>query len=125
VVLLLLVIAQNAPLPIAEIEASDMVGVGGPDLRPGIGVYQLKREQNRKGKMHRPPNLLAWADRIPVSTRVVVLDLPDAAQVDDNTALELRALIGRFHTEHRQLVLCGLTSEHYEQLCKARGSRAV
>ncbi len=121
VVLLLWVIVQDAVVPIAEVEPSDLVGVGGLELPPGIGVFQLEREANRKGRMHRLPNLLAWADRIPKQTRVVVLDLHDAAQVDDNAALELRALIGRFQKEDRHLVLSGVTAEHYQQLTAAGG----
>lgn len=121
VIVLLWVIVQDAIVPIAEIEPSDLVRVGALELPPGIGVFQLEREQNRSSKMHRLPNLLAWADRIPPGTRVVVLDLHDAAQVDDNAALELRALIGRFEKEHRHLVLSGVSKEQYRQLCLAGG----
>lgn len=117
--LLLWGIVQDAVVPIAEIEPSDLVGVGGLALPPGLAVYQLQREANRTGKMHRLPNLLAWADRIPTSTKVVVLDLHDAAQVDDNAALELRALIGRFQRESRNLVLSGVSAEQYAQLVAA------
>lgn len=125
VALLVWVIVMDALVPIAEIEESHLVGVGGLQLPAEIGVYQLDREQNRKGRMHRLPNLLAWADRIPKQIRVVVLDLHDAAQVDDNAALELRALIGRFHKEDRHLVLSGVTAEHYQQMTAAGGGEPL
>lgn len=125
VLLLMWAIVQDAVVPIAEIEPSDLVGVGGLELPEGIGVYQLEREERRKGRVHRLPNLLAWADRIPAGTRVVVLDLHDAAQVDDNAALELRALIRRFAKEDRFLVISGVSAEHFRQLAAAGGSEAL
>ncbi|MCB9840929.1 MAG: DUF1275 family protein [Phycisphaeraceae bacterium] len=124
VLLLLWVIVQDAVVPIAEIEPSDLVELAGLALPPGIAVYQLDREERRRGRVHRLPNLLAWADRVPATARVVVLDLNDAAQVDDNAALELRALIHRLHKEDRRLVLSGVSRERYKQLAEAGGPGA-
>lgn len=125
VLVLLWIIIQDAVVPIAEIEPSDLVVVGGLELPPGIAVYQLDREERRRRRVHRLPNLLAWADRVPARARVVVLDLHDAAQVDDNAALELRAMIQRFQREGRFLVVSGVSSEHYKQLAEAGAGDAL
>jgi uncharacterized membrane protein YoaK (UPF0700 family) len=112
--------------PIAAIEPSDLVANGaGADLPDGLSVFHLRRDaartsgDARRERLHSLPNLIAWSDRLPPKTRVVILDLSDVSQLDGDAAFEIRALLAAFRTVGRHLVLAGVTREQYQQLAQA------
>jgi len=124
VLFLLWVIYQDLRRPICEIEPSDLESTSGLDLPEDIAVYHLRRDSRRRGKAHRLPNLLAWSERLPPGKRVVILDLGDVTEVDENSALEFRALVRQFHATGRRLVIAGLTRDQYRALRASAGGDA-
>lgn len=112
------IIYQDVTRPIVEIEPSSTLG-DAADLPASLAVFHLRKDRDRHGHIHRMPNLLAWSDRIPPETRVVILDLGEVTRLDANAAEELRALLLRFSVQGRRLVISGMTGEQYEQLRRA------
>jgi hypothetical protein len=111
------IIYQDLARPIAEIEPSDLVGNGaGIDLDKRLAVFHLRRGKGKSGRVLRMPNLTTWVERLPETTSVVILDMGDAAQIDQNSALEVRGVLSRLRHEGRHLVLAGLSPEQYQQL---------
>lgn len=106
-------IYQDVSRPIAEIESSDLVT---PEVVSGIAVYHVRRGRSRRDKAHRMPDLHAWADRLPRTTRVVILDLSEASELDANAAGELRAVLDHFAKQRRRLVLSGIDAEQFTRL---------
>jgi anti-anti-sigma regulatory factor len=49
----------------------------------------------------------------------MILDLGDVTRLDANATEELRALLTRFSTQGRKLVISGMTGAQYEQLRRA------
>lgn len=125
VLFLVWLIWQDVRHPIAEIEPSELVADFGLKLPPEIVVYHLRHDQTRRGGLQRLPNLLAWSERVPRAARVVVLDLTDVTQLDGDAAYELRAALARLHTQHRTLVIAGLSAEQTEQLRAAHAGEAL
>ncbi|MBX3385616.1 MAG: DUF1275 family protein [Phycisphaeraceae bacterium] len=128
VIFLIWIIYQDLAHPIAEIEPSTLEQFGGGD-RPDaegqsaeplfdrrLAVYHVRRPESRKGRTHRMPNLLAWADRLPEHVRVVILDLAEVDRIDANSAIELCELVDRSRRQGRDLVIAGITPEQFEQL---------
>lgn len=117
VLFLIWIIYRDIRTPIAEIEATDMpAGPGALRLPPTLAVYHVSKEKGRDGEIHRMPNLLAWADRLPDTVRVVVLDLGETGRYDSNAVMELRALVGRFQSQSRGLIIAGLSREAHAHL---------
>lgn len=111
---LIWIIYRDIRAPIAEIEPSGLVGgEHGLPVPAALAVFHVRKERDRLGKPHRMPNLLAWADRLPVSVRVVVLDLGEKTTFDGNAVMELRALLTRFAAQGRRLVIAGVSGESY------------
>lgn len=109
VAFLVWIVFQDIRVPICEIRESDEVDEEtGLPLPPGLGVFHLRRDRKRATRAHRMPDLFAWSDRLPAATRVVVLDLHGAAAIDDNAAIELRALSQRFERTGRVLIIAGV-----------------
>jgi hypothetical protein len=108
--------------PIAEIEPSVLVSKeSGLDLPSAISIFHLRRDHDRHGKVHRLPNLAAWAEQLPTTTRVVILDLAGVIQVNANAAMELRALTGKFKRDSRALILAGINPQQFQQISRAVG----
>ncbi len=119
VLMLIWIIYQDLTTPIAEIEESDLVGDTSLGLPAALSVYHLRRRAGGVGsasKVHRMPNLLEWSDRLPHATRVVVLDMAGVEQLDANAALELRALLSRFKSQRRRLIISGISNEQFRRL---------
>lgn len=116
VLFLVWLIFQDLTRPIVEIEPSDLVSNQDLGLDERLAVFHLKRDRARQGRVHRMPNLLAWAERLPARTRVIILDLGDVTHLDANSALEICALLRLTRTQGRELVLSGLTGEQVDQL---------
>jgi hypothetical protein len=71
------------------------------------------------------PNLQAWAERLPPSTDVVVLDLDHVNQIDANSVLELRTVLSRMKSQDRHLILAGLSHDQVDQLRRAGAGDAL
>lgn len=120
VLFLLWIIYQDIRTPICEIEESALTdeeaGLGLPE---SIAVYHLRKDSGRNGKVHRLPDLLLWCERLPRTKEVIVLDLGDVAVLDENAALELRALMQRVASQGRRLVISGMTGPQYRAMREA------
>jgi anti-anti-sigma regulatory factor len=57
-----------------------------------------------------------WLERVPASSREVVLDLTNVQQIDHNSAIELRTLVRTMRADDRRLLLAGITPEQFVQL---------
>ncbi len=123
---LLWIVWQDVHAPICEIEASELVsGSGGWDLPKGLAVYHLRKDKDRRGAVHRMPDLLRWSERLHPSSRVVILDLSEVTTLDANAALELRTLIVQSKNLGRQLIFAGLNSEQYHAVREAGAGDAL
>jgi hypothetical protein len=116
VLFLIWIIYQDISRPIAEIETSDLI-IG--KVSDALAVFHLRKDRSRSGKIHRMPNLLAWAGRLSPTIRVVILDLGEASQLDANAAMELRSALAHFTAQRRQLIITGLSGEQFSQLRRA------
>jgi len=116
VLFLLWIIFIDSTRPIAEIEALGERHAGDHGLPPEIAVFHIRRDTRRKGRSHRLPNLLTWADNLPDRVRVVVLDFDHVTALDDNAAMELMAAVGHLTQADRKLVIAGITASQYAQL---------
>lgn len=126
VLFLLWIIIVDVRAPICEIETSAMVGGDdGLHLPEGIAVYHLRKDRDRKGKVHRLPDLLSWCARLPTRIRVVILDLGDVTVLDANAALELRALIKQATARGRRMVISGISGEQYSAMRRAGAGDAL
>jgi uncharacterized membrane protein YoaK (UPF0700 family) len=122
VLFLLWIIYQDISRPIAEIEESELVNeTAALGLPPELAIYHVRKDHLRAGKVHRMPNLLAWSDRLPLAARVVILDLDEVTNLDENSAIELRAALKKMDSQGRAMVLAGLTPRQFEQLRDAAG----
>jgi uncharacterized membrane protein YoaK (UPF0700 family) len=119
---LLWIIYQDVSRPIAEIEESELVGEDSDlGLPPEMFVYRVRKDHARAGKIHRMPNLLVWADLLPPHAKVVILDLDEVTQLDENSAIELRAAVQKFDDQNRYLIISGVTPDQFAQLNDAAG----
>jgi uncharacterized membrane protein YoaK (UPF0700 family) len=117
VVFLIWLIYRDVTTPIAEIEPSDLVGgENGLQLPAAMAVFHVRKEKDHRGEVHRMPNLQAWAERLPATTRVVVLDLGEKTTFDSNAVMELRAVLKSFATQDRRLLIAGLGFEQFQQI---------
>jgi uncharacterized membrane protein YoaK (UPF0700 family) len=122
VLFLLWIIYQDVSRPIAEIEESELVGEDSDlGLPPEMFVYRVRKDHARAGKIHRMPNLLVWADLLPPHAKVVILDLDEVTQLDENSAIELRAAVQKFDDQNRYLIISGVTPDQFAQLNDAAG----
>lgn len=119
---LLWIIYQDVSRPIAEIEESELVGEDSDlGLPPEMMVYHVRKDHARAGKIHRMPNLLVWSDLLPPHAKVVILDLDEVTQLDENSAIELRAAVQKFDDQDRHLIISGVTPDQFAQLNDAAG----
>lgn len=116
VLFLLWIVYQDVLRPIAELEPSTLVGESGYDLPPSMALFHLRHGRQNAARVHRLPNLVAWSEGLASEVRVVVLDLTDVTALNADSAVELRALLERLRSQHRSLVLAGLTHAQYLQL---------
>ncbi|HLO42039.1 MAG TPA: DUF1275 family protein [Phycisphaerales bacterium] len=121
VLFLIWIIYQDARAPICEIEESPLHQDRQYGLPSQIAVYHLRKDKVRRGRFHRLPDLLRWFERLPGDRKVIVLDLADLPQIDENAALELRALSRRLESQHRHLVIAGLTMAQFASLRERAG----
>ncbi len=115
VAFLIWIVYQDLVVPIAEIEPFSLVGAGSSfDLPSALAVFHLRKDHDRKGRVHRMPNLLEWSERLPPAIRVIVLDLGEVTQLNANAVLELRALLAHFKEQGRQLIVAGMNAQFRE-----------
>jgi len=122
VLFLAFVIYQDISRPIAEITAAEMsAGPDAIDLPPSMALYHLRKNVDRPDAAHRLPNLVAWSERLPETTRVVVLDLGSNTGLIDEAATQLRSLLLRMRLQGRRMILAGLDVEQCRRLQRAWG----
>lgn len=123
VLFLLWIVYQDLTRPIVEIEPSELVSGSTIGTESRLAVFHLRRDRGRERsrRVHRMPNLLAWAERLPPEVRVVILDLGVVDQLDGNSALEVCALLRLTRTQNRELILAGIKPDQFAQL-KAAGA---
>jgi uncharacterized membrane protein YoaK (UPF0700 family) len=122
VLFLLWIIYQDIRRPIAELEQSELMDASsGLNLPDSLAVYHIRRDARGRPGIHRMPNLLLWADRLPARARIVVLDLTDMQALDDNAALEIRATLSKASSGGRHMILAGLSPEQFDTLSGAPG----
>ncbi|HMN41414.1 MAG TPA: DUF1275 family protein [Phycisphaerales bacterium] len=123
---LLWIIVHDIRVPICEIEPSEAFGgASGMSLPESIAVFHLRKDKGRRGKSQRLPDLLRWCERLPPERRIVILDLGDVSVLDENAALELRALMKQSAARGRRLVISGLSGEQYRAMCQAGAGDAL
>jgi uncharacterized membrane protein YoaK (UPF0700 family)/anti-anti-sigma regulatory factor len=126
VLLLFWIVVHDVRTPICEIEPSTLVDTAaGYDLPQGLAVYHLRKDRDRSGGVHRLPDLLRWWERLPRDKQVVILDLTDITVIDDNAALELRALLKQAAASGRRVLVAGVTREQYQSMRDAGAGDAL
>ena len=121
VLLLLWIIYQDVVSPIAELEHSPTIDSHGTaGLPPQIALYRVKASARHGRRPLRLPDLLAWVEHLSPAARVVVLDLNSLATLDENEALEIRALHLHLEANSRALVLAGVGPALYTRLEQER-----
>jgi uncharacterized membrane protein YoaK (UPF0700 family) len=116
VAFLLWIIFQDVRTPICDIEGSDLGDDDlGIQLPEAIAVFHLRKGKGKADLAHRLPDLERWCERLPLSKRVVILDL-GAAELDADAASELRQLIVQSKARDRVIILSGISGAQYNQL---------
>lgn len=126
VLFLVWLIYRDVMVPIVEIRESELLEPGsGLDLPPRMSVYALRQDRRHIGHSHRMPDFFTWLERLPDTTRVVILDLGDVTKLDDASAVELRGLLRRVHAAGRQMVISGLSREQFAALRQSDPGEAL
>ncbi|MDI1290228.1 MAG: hypothetical protein PSX37_09820, partial [bacterium] len=111
------IVAADLWDPIAQLSSHrDVGGVLHEALPEGVTIYHLVKHERRRGRKARMPNLVAWAESLDGSARVVVLDLDGTDGLNSNALIELRVLAQRFAETGRALVLAGISAKCYASL---------
>jgi uncharacterized membrane protein YoaK (UPF0700 family) len=111
------IIWQDVSRPIADLEPEPLVAESaGVPAPPNVAFFRMRCRGNRRGGLHRLPNMQAWADALDPDVDVAVLDLSEADDVELAGAEELRTVAERFHRSHRALVLSGVDIGRFESL---------
>jgi uncharacterized membrane protein YoaK (UPF0700 family) len=111
------IIWQDVSRPIADLEPEPLVAESaGVPVPPNVAFFRMRCRGNRRGGLHRLPNMQAWADALDPDVDVAVLDLSEADDVELAGAEELRTVAERFHRSHRALVLSGVDIGRFESL---------
>ena len=117
VLFLLWIIYHDVKVPICEIEPSTLMhDSSGLNLPAGIAVFTLRKGESKLDKAHRLPDLLAWSERVPKTTRVLILDMNDATKINNDAIVEMRALIGYVAQSHRSLIIAGISRQGFEAI---------
>jgi hypothetical protein len=123
VALLLWIVFQDTRTPICTIRQAGILGPFHPFGT--VALYRLEHDPRRKGRVQRLPDLPRWWARLPASHTRVVLDLHSADLLDDNAALELRALALAARADGKTLVLAGFTPAQYARALRAGAGDAL
>lgn len=123
---LLWIIYQDIRRPISELEPSDLINRDyGLDLPKALAVFHIRRNATGQVGIHRIPNLLAWADRLPTETRVIILDFAEIALLNRNAVFEVRAVLDKLESQGRRLILSGISPEIYSELRRSDGRNNI
>ncbi len=122
VLFLLWIIYQDTTTPIAEIQPSTLTI---SDLPSTLAAFHLRKDHLRAGKPFRIPNLLAWSERLPPETRVVILDVAEIPELNANALLELKVLMQRFADIGRILIIAGMNAAHAEKMMTAAADQPL
>mgnify|MGYP001600015684 CR=1 FL=1 len=126
VLFLLWLVYQDVRRPISELEPSDLISRDyGLDVPKTLAVFHLRKNAAGRAGIHRMPNLLVWADRLPQETQVIILDLSEIAKLNGNAVLEVRAVLDRLEAQGRRLILSGISPERFAKLRRAGGRNCI
>lgn len=114
---LLWIVVQDVRRPIAELAPSDLMNdAAGLNLPKAMAIYHIRKDKRGRPGIHRMPNLMLWAERLPRETRVLILDLEEVVTLDGNSVFELRAMLSKMESQGKRLILAGITPERYAAL---------
>lgn len=118
-------VVHDLRVPTCEVSMSPAGITGALALPPGIALYHLRKDPRRRGRDHRLPDLLRWAEGLSPDCRAVVLDIEGDSHLDANTALELRSLVQQCGHRGVALILSGMRPEQYRALRSAGAGEAL
>ncbi len=114
-VFLSFIVWMDVRSPIADVRELDaLADVSGPlreMLPPSVGVYRL--HSGGRGDSHRSPDFLQWAERLPVTWRVVVLCFNPRVRFGEDAAQGLIAAAEKLERDGRHLVVAGISRSQY------------
>lgn len=117
---------QDLRKPISELEPSDMISREyGLDLPKALAVFHIRKNSKGQPGIHRMPNLLVWADRLPPETHVIILDFAEVASLNSNAVLEVRAVLDRLESQGRRLILSGISPDRFAKLRHAGAGNKI
>jgi uncharacterized membrane protein YoaK (UPF0700 family) len=121
VAFLIWLVYRDLRTPIATITPSELIREAtGLELPTGVLIFRLAGAAGGQANVvHRMPDLLRWADRLPSTTRIVVLDIGDAPPFNTNDVLELSALLRNFEHKGWKLIFAGLSAQQLHQIRSA------
>jgi uncharacterized membrane protein YoaK (UPF0700 family) len=107
--------------PMADIRELDLVN--DPELKLQGLLSQLLpqevamyRSSSGGRSEHRAPNFQLWIDRIPKTSRVIVLAISPLTRFDANAVMDLEAAVNRLHADQRHLIISGVTTHQFKAL---------
>jgi uncharacterized membrane protein YoaK (UPF0700 family) len=125
VLLLSWIVLVDLIRPIAELHQAALISRRS-DLPPeadSLAVYELRHKADRQGRLHHMPDLVAWAERLPESIQVVVLDFGRDAKLGREAIHDLLAVHRLFVASGRRLLVAGLDATLRRHLTDARRPR--
>lgn len=126
VLFLIWIIYQDIRKPISELEPSDVISREyGLELPKALAVFHLRKDAAGRAGIHRMPNLLVWADRLPKETQVIILDFAEFDGLNGNAVLEVRAVLDKLNADGRRLILSGISPERFDRLRRAGGRNDI
>jgi uncharacterized membrane protein YoaK (UPF0700 family) len=126
VAFLIWIVWQDLRNPIASVRTNrDVGGSLHESLPPEIAVYHVRAKGRIANRRSRLPNLVVWADHLSNNTKVVVLDLSEAALSSSNEFLEIRSLADKLAANDIELILAGVNDAHYAAICRTGLHRAI
>jgi uncharacterized membrane protein YoaK (UPF0700 family) len=116
------IILMDVRKPIAGVRELDLLadpelaahGIVKALLPPGLGLYRLTH--HRADRTHSPPDFHLWMEHLPPHWRVIILAVSPLTYFNENSALDLRDVIGQLKARQRELVVSGITQTQYRIL---------
>jgi uncharacterized membrane protein YoaK (UPF0700 family) len=116
------IILMDVRKPIAGVRELDLLadpelaahGIVKALLPPGLGLYRLTH--HRADRTHSPPDFHLWMEHLQPHWRVIILAVSPLTYFNENSALDLRDVIGQLKARQRELVVSGITQTQYRTL---------
>ena len=121
VLFLVWIIVIGLRRPIADVRELDLfsdpelklLGIVRSLLPAEVVMFRLARPT---AGGHYLPNFEHWLDRIPRRARVVILAITPFTRFDANSAMAFVDTVHKLRASHREIVLAGVRSVHYQAL---------